>query len=209
MVPLGAVDRKTQRRVAAGSPTDQSGVLSPADEPARVQTPAEAGIADQGSAGRSKHSRRGMRSAISVGAPRADARGPRPLSMPSAAGDARRGMARSQTSFRALDLVEPTGIWITEKEHEAVRALSGSAPPVEGFKLARIQRDPSACTHAETPHRRGAVWKTVPPAVQVRLLVSRSHQPHGDVAQPAARRWQRRRRRFAPAVSTSPSRLPL
>src|SRR5512132_885265 len=35
---LGAVDRTTQRRAAIGSPTDLSGVLSPADEPARVQT---------------------------------------------------------------------------------------------------------------------------------------------------------------------------
>jgi hypothetical protein len=41
-----------------------------AGEPARAQTPAAARIADQGSAGRSQHCRRGRRSASSVGAPR-------------------------------------------------------------------------------------------------------------------------------------------
>jgi hypothetical protein len=35
-------------------------------------------------------------------------------------------MARPQASFRALDLVEPRD-WITDKEQEAVRALSRSA----------------------------------------------------------------------------------
>ena len=43
-------------------------------------------------------------------------------------GDARRRDGAASDLVPALDLVEPTGDWITDKEHEAVHVLSRSAP---------------------------------------------------------------------------------
>jgi hypothetical protein len=76
---------------------------------------------------------------ISVGAPRVTRVDRAALSIPSAAGHARRGMARPQASFRALDLGESTGIGSLTRSMKWFVAVA-YGPPVEGFKLVQTQR---------------------------------------------------------------------
>jgi hypothetical protein len=129
--------------------------------------------------------------------------------MPSAAGMPGAGMARPQTSFRALDLVELTGIGPLTRSMKRF-ARCRARPPVEGCKLARTQQGRPDSTMQRHPIGEGSGLENG----SHRLYrfdsesLSAPHQPHGDVAQPAERCWQRRRRRFAPAVSTSTTALP-
>jgi hypothetical protein len=66
-------------------------------------------------------------------------------------GDARRGMAWPRTSFRALDLVELTGIGPLTRSMKRF-ARCRARPPVEGCKLARTQQGrPDSTPCRDTP----------------------------------------------------------
>src|SRR5512132_1609171 len=77
--------------------------------------------------------------------------------------------------------------WITDKEHEAVHALSRSAHQLRNSSWAEPSRSTRFDPGRDTPSARGTVCKTVAAGCAGRLLVSAPHQPYGDVAQPAGR----------------------
>jgi hypothetical protein len=155
----GAVDRTTQRRVAVGSPTDQSRVLSPAEEPARVQTEQRHELPTKvRQAGRNLFAGAGGRRSAPghLGVTRVDRavlRCPLPQGIPGAGW---RGLGpRSGPSISS----KPPGL---DRRRRIKRfARCRIRPPVEGFKLARTQRGRPGSTHAETPIGEGAVCRTV------------------------------------------------
>jgi hypothetical protein len=115
-------------------------------------------------------------------------------------GDARHGDGAASDLVPALDLVELTGIGPLTRSMKRF-ARCRARPPVEGCKLARTQQGrPDSTPCRDTPIGEGSGLENC----SHRLYrfdsesLSAPHQPHGDVAQPAERRWQRRRRRVAP-----------
>ena len=95
----------------------------------------------------------------------------------------------------------PRGFWITDKEHEAVRALSRSADQLRDSSWLESSGVDQVRPMQRHPSARGAVWKTVATGCAGSTPGLCTTPATRDVAQPAARRWQRRRRGFDPPPS--------
>ena len=132
-------------------------------------------------------------------APRGDARGPRcafrcplPQGCPARDGAVSDLVSAPRSSRTHRD-------WITDKEHEAVRALSRSAHQLRIQAGSNPAGRPGS-THAETPQSaRGAVWKTVATGCAGSTPgLCTTPATRGRSSAGRGRRWQRRWRGFDP-----------
>jgi hypothetical protein len=110
--------------------------------------------------------------------------------------DARRGDGAASDLVPGPQSSRTHGDWITEKEHEAVRALSRSAHQLRDSSWLEPRGSIRFYPCRDTPSARGAVCKTVATGCAGRLLVSAPPATRGRSSAGRARRWQCRRRGF-------------